>query len=223
MDPSDKKSIDILIVDDHPVYRWGLKTLLEGMGDLRVVGEAESAAEAIAKTHDLRPQLVVMDISMPGETGTEATGTEATKTLSAKYPKIGVIIVTMHADKETFLSAIRAGARGFLLKEASWEEVSLAIRVVSAGGLAFDAHSASWIVDHLTNPQADANPFPELTEREREVLELIADGLGNSAIARQMGLSVKTVRNYISRIFAKLQVIDRTEAAVRARRAGLGH
>ena len=218
MDDSAKRAISILIVDDHPVYRWGLKTLLEGMGDLRVVGEAESAAEAITKARDLHPQLIVMDISMPG-----ATGIEATKTLASQYPKIGVIIVTMLADKETFLSAIRVGARGFLLKEASWEEVGLAIRIVSFGGLAFDSHSAGWIVEYLANEQAGANLFPELTDREREVLELIADGLGNSAIARELNLSVKTVRNYISRIFTKLQVIDRTEAAVRARRAGLGH
>lgn len=218
MDSSDSQSISILIADDHPVYRWGLKNLLERMGDLRVVGEAETGAEALAKAHDLRPKLVVMDISMPG-----LTGIEATKTLVSRYPAIGVIIVTMLNDKETFLSAIRAGARGFLLKEASWEEVSLAVRAVSVGGLAFDSHSARWVIDHLTNPHAEVKPFPELTERERAVLALVADGQGNFAIARELHLSVKTVRNYISRIFAKLQVVDRTEAAVKARRAGLGH
>lgn len=218
MDSSDNQSISILIADDHPVYRWGLKTLLERTGDLRVVGEAETGAEALAKAHDLRPKLVVMDISMPG-----LTGIEATKTLVSRYPTIGVIIVTMFDDKETFLSAIRAGARGFLRKEASWEEVGLAIKSVSVGGLAFDSHSARWVVDQLTNPHAEAKAFPELTEREREVLTLIADGQGNFAIARELHLSVKTVRNYISRIFAKLQVVDRTGAAVKARRAGLGH
>lgn len=216
MDTSDCAAIRIIVADDHPVYRWGLKTLLSNIG-LRIVYEAKSAAEALAMAQTLRPELVLMDISMPG-----LNGIEATRKLVAKCPEIGVIIVTMLADKDTFLSAVRAGARGFLLKEASWEEVSLAIRIVNSGGLAFDSHAARWVIDHLTNPPADDNPFPQLTERELEVLKLVADGHGNAAIARELTLSLKTVRNYISRIFAKLQVVDRTQAAVKARQAGLG-
>jgi DNA-binding NarL/FixJ family response regulator len=218
MESSDCAPVRVIIADDHPVYRWGLKSLLSNIGSLHIVHEAKSATEAIAMAQVLRPQLVVMDISMPG-----LSGIEATRTLVAKYPEISVIIITMLADKETFLSAVKAGARGFLLKEASWEEVSLAIRIVSSGGLAFDSHSGRWVIDHLTNPQVDDNPFPELTERELDVLKLVADGHGNAAIARELMLSLKTVRNYISRIFAKLQVVDRTQAAVKARQAGLGH
>lgn len=218
MESSDGAPVRIIIADDHPVYRWGLKSLLSNIGSLHIVHEAKSAAEAIAMAQVLRPQLVVMDISMPG-----LNGIEATRTLVAKYPEISVIIITMLADKETFLSAVKAGARGFLLKEASWEEVSLAIRIVSNGGLAFDSQSGRWVIDHLTNPPADDNPFPELTDRELDVLKLVADGHGNAAIARELMLSLKTVRNYISRIFAKLQVVDRTQAAVKARQAGLGH
>jgi DNA-binding NarL/FixJ family response regulator len=218
MESSDGTPVSIIIADDHPVYRSGLKTLLSNMGSLHIVHEAKSGTEAVVMAQALRPELVLMDISMP-----DLSGIEATRALVAKYPEIAVIILTMLADKQTFLSAVQAGARGFLLKEASWEEVSLAIRIVSNGGLAFDSHSARWLIDHLTNPPADDNPFPELTERELDVLKLVADGHGNAAIARELMLSLKTVRNYISRIFAKLQVVDRTQAAVRARQAGLGH
>jgi DNA-binding NarL/FixJ family response regulator len=218
MSNSDSEFIDILIADDHPIYRSGLRALLETMQPLRVIGEASSGTEALTMAHELRPQLVLMDVNLP-----DLTGIEATKTLANKHPAIGVIIVTMLDDKDAFLSAIRAGARGFLLKGASSEEVGHAIKVVHFGGLAFDSRSSRWVIDHLTKPPTESRPFPELTDREREILELIADGLGNAAIARQLGLSVKTVRNYVSRIFARLRVVDRTEAAVQARRAGLGH
>jgi DNA-binding NarL/FixJ family response regulator len=218
MESSDGARVSIIIADDHPVYRSGLKTLLSNIGCFHIVHEAKSGTEAVVMAQALRPELVLMDISMPG-----LSGIEATRALVAKYPEIAVIILTMLADKQTFLSAVQAGARGFLLKEASWEEVSLAIRIVGNGGLAFDSHSATWLIDHLTNPPADDNPFPELTERELDVLKLLADGHGNAAIARELMLSLKTVRNYISRIFAKLQVVDRTQAAVKARQAGLGH
>lgn len=207
----------IIIADDHPVYRWGLKTLLSNVEFFHVY-EAKSAAEAVVMAQALRPEVVVMDVSTPG-----LSGVEATRALVAKYPEIGVIIVTMRDDRETFISAMRAGARGFLLKEASWEEVELAIRIVSSGGIAFDSRSARWAIDHLVNPVAGHNPFPQLTERELDVLKLVADGHGNQAIARELMLSLKTVRNYISRIFTKLQVGDRTQAAVKARQAGLGH
>lgn len=191
--------------------------LLETMPPLRIVGEASSGADAMTMTRELRPQLVLMDVNLP-----DFTGVEATRMLVSKHPTIGVIIVTMFADKDTFLSAIRAGARGFLQKGACSDEVSHAINVVHSGGLAFDSRSSQWVIDHLTKPSMVTRPFPELTDREHEILELIADGLGNAAIARQLSLSIKTVRNYVSRITGQLRVDDRAEAVVLARRAGLG-
>jgi DNA-binding NarL/FixJ family response regulator len=208
----------VLIADDHPVYRSGLRIVLDGIESLRVVGEARTGTEALTLTHELRPQLVLMDVNLPG-----ITGIEVTKTITSRYPEVAVIIVTMTDDQDVFISAMRAGARGYLLKEATSVDVVMAIQVVRSGGLVFDSRASSWVIDYMTKPQAVGKPFPELTDREREVLELIADGNGNAIIARKLGLSVKTVRNYLSRIFAKLQLVDRTEAAVQARRAGLGH
>jgi len=210
--------VSVLIADDHPVYRSGLRILLDSSESLRVVGEARTGAEALTMTHELRPQLVLMDVNLPG-----ITGIEATKTIASRYPETAVIIVTMLDDRDIFFSAMRAGARGYLLKGASSEDVGLAIEFVRSGGLVFDSQASSWVIEHLTRPPVAGKPFPELTDREREVLELVADGNGNAAIARELGLSIKTVRNYLSRIFAKLRLVDRTEAAVLARRAGLGH
>lgn len=210
--------ISILIADDHPVYRSGLRILLDNVKPLQVVGEACSGAEALTMAHELRPQLVLMDVALP-----DMTGIEATKTLVNRYPEMAVIVVTVLDEKDTFFAAMRAGARGFLLKEASSEDVAQAIKIVRSGGLVFDSHTSGWVIDHLTKPQAAGKPFPELTDREQEILGLVADGHGNARIARDLGLSIKTVRNYLSRIFVKLRIVDRTEAAVQARRAGLGH
>jgi DNA-binding NarL/FixJ family response regulator len=210
--------ISVLIADDHPVYRSGLRILLDGLGSLQVVAEAGTGTEALTMTYQLRPQLVLMDVSMPG-----VTGIEATKLIVGRCPDTAVIVVTVLDDRDVFLSAIRAGARGYLLKGGRLQDIASAIEIVRAGGLAFDAQASVWVVEHLTKPPASAKPFPELTDRERAVLELVADGRGNAAIARELGLSVKTVRNYLSRIFVKLHLVDRTEAAVQARRAGLGH
>ncbi|HEX3784167.1 MAG TPA: response regulator transcription factor [Pseudonocardiaceae bacterium] len=210
--------VSVLIADDHPVYRSGLRMLLNGIGKLRVVGEARTGTEALTMTYKLRPQLVLMDVNLPG-----VNGIEATKTIAGRCPETAVIIVTMLDDRDVFFSAIRAGARGYLLKGARSEDVEMAIEIVRSGGLVFDSQASNWVIEHLTKPPAFGKPFPELTDRERAVLELIADGRGNAAIARELGLSIKTVRNYLSRIFAKLHLVDRTEAAVQARRAGLGH
>jgi DNA-binding NarL/FixJ family response regulator len=210
--------VSVLIADDHPVYRSGLRTLLDGIGTLRVVGEARTGTEALTMAYKLRPHLVLMDVNLPG-----VTGIEATKTIANRCPETAVIIVTMLDDRDVFFSAMRAGARGYLLKGASSEDVGMAIEIVRAGGLVFDSQTSNWVIEHLTRPPASGKPFPELTDRERAVLELVADGRGNAAIARELGLSIKTVRNYLSRIFAKLHLVDRTEAAVQARRAGLGH
>jgi DNA-binding NarL/FixJ family response regulator len=209
---------DVLIADDHPLYRSGVRGLLQTTGTCRVVGEAANGTEALALIDRLRPDVVLMDVNLPG-----INGVEATKMIVHRNRNIAVIIVTMLEDRDTFLSAMRSGARGFLLKGAGAEELKLAIETVRAGSVIFDSRVSDWVVEHLTNPPALQDPFPELTVRERAVLELVADGKGNAAIARDLGLSVKTVRNYLSRIFAKLRLADRTEAAVRARRAGLGH
>ncbi|HEX4705205.1 MAG TPA: response regulator transcription factor [Pseudonocardiaceae bacterium] len=210
--------VSVLIADDHPVYRSGLRTLLDGIGTLHVVGEARTGTEALTMAYKLRPHLVLMDVNLPG-----VTGIEATKTIANRCPDTAVIIVTMLDDRDVFFAAMRAGARGYLLKGASSEDVGMAIEIVRAGGLVFDSQTSNWVIEHLTKPPASGKPFPELTDRELAVLELVADGRGNAAIARELGLSIKTVRNYLSRIFAKLHLVDRTEAAVQARRAGLGH
>jgi DNA-binding NarL/FixJ family response regulator len=211
-------TIDVLIADDHPLYRSGVRALLNHTGTRRVVGEARTGTEALTMTYQYRPHVVLMDVNLPG-----INGIEATKTIVNRCRETAVIIVTMLEDRDTFLSAMRSGARGFLLKGADSDELNRAIDIVCAGSVLFDSHVADWVIEYLTKPPAPHDPFPELTARERAVLELVADGKGNAAIARELGLSIKTVRNYLSRIFAKLRLVDRTEAAVRARRAGLGH
>jgi len=211
------KMIDVLITDDHPVYRSGLRSLLS-TASLNVVGEASTGREALALVHQLHPHLVLMDVNLP-----DLSGIEATRTIATRCPETAVIIMTMMEDRDTFLAALRAGARGYLLKGADLPEVCRAIETVHSGGLMFDRQVGSWVIEHMIKPPVANIPFPELTDRERAVLELVADGRGNAAIARELGLSIKTVRNYLSRIFTKLQLVDRTEAAVRARRAGLGH
>ncbi len=208
----------VLIADDHPVYLSGLRMLLELISTVEVVGEARTGKETLSEIYRLRPHLVLMDVNMPG-----TSGIEVTRTITPRYPEISVIILSMLEDRDTFLSAVRAGARGYLVKGASTGDIEQAIGTVRRGGVVFGAAVAAWALDYLNKPRELSKPFPELTDRERAVLELVADGLGNATIARRLGLSIKTVRNYLSRIFAKLQIADRTEAAVQARRAGLGH
>lgn len=217
--PSDSTGdIDVLIVDDHPVYRSGLRALLDLAPSLNVVGEAGNGREALTMTYKLRPHLVLMDVNLP-----EMSGIEATKAIQTRCPATAVIIVTMMEDRDTFLAAMRAGARGYLLKGTGVSGVCRAIENVRFGGLHFDQVAGQWVIEHLVQPPSSNAPFPELTDRELAVLELVADGRGNAYIARELTLSIKTVRNYMSRIFAKLQLVDRTQASVRARRAGLGH
>lgn len=211
-------TIRVVIADDHPVYLSGLRMLLDMISVVEVVGEARTGPEALAEIYRLRPHLALLDVNMPG-----TSGIEVTKTLASRCPDTSVIMLSMLEDRDTFLAAMRAGARGYLVKGASSEDIGQAIGTVRRGGVVFGAAVATWALDHLNKPRESAKPFPELTDRERAVLELVADGLGNASIARRLGLSIKTVRNYLSRIFAKLQIADRTEAAVQARRAGLGN
>jgi DNA-binding NarL/FixJ family response regulator len=207
----------IVLADDHPAFVAGLRALLGTIPGADVVGEAATGVAAIAEAHRLKPDVVLMDVNMPG-----VNGIEATRTIVARHHGTAVLILTMANEDDTVLASIRAGARGYLLKGASLDDIRRAIDAVSSGDMFFGAPVTGHIYDHLTRPPSRQVPFPDLTDREREVLELVADGRGNAAIAHELGLSIKTVRNYLSRIFNKLEVRDRTQAAVRARRAGLG-
>lgn len=216
--PEVGETVRVVIADDHPVYLSGLRMLLEVLSAVEVVGEARTGTEALAEIYRLRPHLALMDVNMPG-----TSGIEVTRTIATRRPDTAVIMLSMLEDRDTFLAAVRAGAKGYLVKGASSDDISHAIGMVRRGGVVFGSEVSAWALEYLNKPRESSKPFPELTDRERAVLELVADGLGNASIARRLGLSVKTVRNYLSRIFAKLQITDRTEAAVQARRAGLGN
>ena len=210
--------IRILIADDHTLFRDGLRALLNSLPVLEVVGEAATGQEVIEQAERLQPDVILMDLQMP-----EVNGIEATRRILRNSPHIGVIVVTMFEDDDSVFAAVRAGARGYVLKGADQEEVLQAIQVVAAGGALFGPSIAKRVVSFfaMLQPATPAQVFPELTEREREILELIAGGSNNTAIAEQLVISPKTVRNHVSNIFSKLQVADRAQAIVRAREAGL--
>jgi DNA-binding NarL/FixJ family response regulator len=209
--------IRVLIADDHPLYRAGLRSSLEADPAFEVVGEAGAGIDVVALSHRLQPDTVLMDISMSG-----IDGIAVTKAITADPSGTAVVILTVLEDSGSFFAAMRAGARGYLLKAAGVDDIGRAVNTVRRGGIAFGSGVAGWVLEHLTRQGGGAEPFPELTDRERAVLELIADGRGNAAIARDLDLSIKTVRNYLSRIFAKLRIVDRAEAAAYAQRAGMG-
>lgn len=211
--------IRVMIADDHPVFRHGLRSLLSALPDIAVVGEAADGEDAVRLAAELDPDVVVMDLKMPG-----LDGVEATRRIVRRAPGAGVLVVTMFEDDDSVFAAMRAGARGYLVKGADSPDVVRAITAVARGEAIFGPSIATRVLGYLTRPLSsqDERIFPELTAREREVLSLIAGGQGNNAIAARLALSPKTVRNNVSSIFAKLQVADRAEAIVRARRAGLG-
>jgi DNA-binding NarL/FixJ family response regulator len=213
------EALRILLADDHPVFRSGLRLLLaaEADGAAEVVGEATNGAEAVERARELQPDVVVMDLQMP-----ELNGIEATARIVAESPHIGVLVLTMFEDDDSVFAAMRAGARGYLLKGADQAEIVRAIRAVGSGEAIFGPRIARRVIDYFATERPAAVPFPELTAREREVLELIAQGRSNLDITRTLVLSPKTVRNHVSNIFTKLQVADRAQAIVRAREAGLG-
>jgi DNA-binding NarL/FixJ family response regulator len=213
------EAVRVLIADDHPLFRDGLRTLLASIDGLEVVGEAATGAEAVAVAEKLQPDVVVMDLNMP-ETG----GIEATRCIVHASPHVAVLVLTMYEDDDSVFAAMRAGARGYLLKGAGQHEVVVAIQAVAGGEAIFGPSIAKRITHYLSAPRTEtpAQVFPQLTEREREILDLIASGMSNPAIATRLYLSPKTVRNHVSNIFAKLQVADRAEAIIRAREAGLG-
>jgi DNA-binding NarL/FixJ family response regulator len=213
------ESIRVLIADDHPVFRDGLRTLLGSLPEAELVGEAATGEEAVNMAVATQPDVILMDLQMPG-----INGIEATRRILSTTPHIGVLVVTMFEDDDSVFAAMRAGARGYLLKGADQREILRAVRSVANGEAIFGPAIAQRLISFFANPRPSMPPqtFPELTDREREILELIAQGHSNTTIADTLVLSQKTVRNHVSNIFSKLQVADRAQAIVRAREAGLG-
>lgn len=211
-------AVRVVLVDDHPIVRDGLRALLGSVDDVDVVGEAASGEEAIEVVRNTAPDVVIMDIEMPG-----IGGIEATRRLAAAHPRSVVLVLTMYGEDEFVFAALRAGARGYLVKGAQQEDVLRTIRAVARGDAVFGQDAADRLLRTFSSaPVPTQTPFPELTEREREVLSLLADGNTNAVIGRRLGLTPKTVANHVSNILTKLQAVDRAEAVVRARRAGLG-
>jgi DNA-binding NarL/FixJ family response regulator len=212
-------ALRLLIADDHPAFRAGLRLLLESLDDVEVVGAAATGAEVVEHALALRPDVVVMDLQMPG-----MGGIEATRAIVRQAPEVNVLVLTMFEDEDSVFAALRAGARGYVLKGAGQDELARAIQAIASGEAIFSPAIATRVIDFFSRSLDDQPPqaFPELTDREREVLGLIAEGLPNPEITRRLVLSPKTVRNHVSNILVKLQVRDRSEAIVRAREAGLG-
>jgi DNA-binding NarL/FixJ family response regulator len=205
----------VLIVDDHPIFRDGLAGLLATLPDVEIAATAGTAEEALAGLGDSAPDIVLMDINLPG-----ASGVEATRAVLAAAPATAVLVISMVDDDDSVFAALAAGARGYVLKGASAGEITAALRTVAAGGAVFGAGVASRLLGrppaHQPGP-APASRQDALTAREREVLDLLADGASNRQIARTLGVSLKTVQNHVARILDKLQAADRTQAALRAR------
>lgn len=209
----------VLIADDHPLFRHGIRALLETTPDFEVVGEAQTGEEAISMADSLQPDVILMDVQMPG-----VNGIEATRRILHTSPHIRILMVTMFEDDTAVFTAMRAGAHGYVLKDTEKAEMLRAIRAVGSGEAIFSPAIAVRLIDFFTAPRPATPPqvFPELTDREREILDLIAQGQNNTEIASRLVLSHSTVRNYVSNIFSKLQVADRAHAIIRAREAGLG-
>jgi DNA-binding NarL/FixJ family response regulator len=209
--------LTILIADDHPLFRKGLMTLLSVLPNTQLVGEANSGAEAIRLAEQLQPDVILMDLRMP-----KGGGLEAIRQIVQTSPHIRILVVTMFEDDDSVFAAMRAGARGYVLKDMNDEEISRAIYAVGAGEAIFSPAIAARMMNFFTlRPALPTQIFPELTESESNVLKLMAQGHDNEEIARRLSFTVKTVRNYTSNIFSKLQVADRAQAIIKAREAGL--
>jgi DNA-binding NarL/FixJ family response regulator len=210
--------IRVFIADDHTLFRDGLRALFASIGDVELVGEAADGQAAVQGAQEQQPDVVLMDIQMAG-----LNGVEATRHIVSTSPHIGVIMVTMLEDDDSVFTAMRAGARGYVVKGADQTEMLRTIRAVAAGEALFSSEIAEKLMNFFARLEpSSAQIFPELTEREHEVLELIAKGLSNPEIARRLTISPKTVRNHVSNIFSKMQVADRAQAIIRAREAGMG-
>lgn len=211
------REIRVVVADDHPIYREGLITALASLQGVEVVGEAADGREALAAALTLAPDVVMMDIHMPG-----MNGIEATRQLTEQAPGVSVLVLTMLEDDESVFAALRAGARGYLVKGAQRREIARALEAVTHGELIIGSAVARRAQAAFAGTRAPGGPFEELTEREHEILDLVARGLTNQAIATRLVLSQKTVRNHVSNIFMKLGAADRGAAIIRAREAGLG-
>jgi DNA-binding NarL/FixJ family response regulator len=211
-------SVSVLVVDDHPMFRAGMVTVLQDLDDIEVVGQAANGLEAIELVGSLSPDVVLMDLRMP-----EVGGLEATARIKVEHPDAAVIVLTMDSDDDSIFAALRAGARGYLLKEADGLDIERAIAGVARGEAVFGAGIAERVLTLFSQGRSSSfSPFPELTPRELEMLELIAAGLDNPTIARRLFLSEKTVRNRVSAILTKLHARSRAEMVALARDAGLG-
>jgi DNA-binding NarL/FixJ family response regulator len=210
--------VRVVVADDHPIVRAGLVALLSSLPDVEVVATATTGAEAVREVVTTRPDVALLDLNMP-----ELDGIAATREIGRVAPEVGVLVLTMYDDDDSVFSAMRAGARGYLVKGVEQEDIARAIRSVAAGEAIFGPGVAQRVLGFLTAPMPRTEAvFPDLTPREHEILDLIAAGLRNAAIAERMGIAPKTVANNVSSILTKLQVADRAQMIVRARDAGLG-
>jgi DNA-binding NarL/FixJ family response regulator len=215
---ADSPSIRIVIVEDHPLYRRGLRTMIANVPEFTLAGEAADGLTAVGTVIEARPDVVLMDLQLPGQGGIAAI-----REIIAAIPTIRILVITLYEDEDSVFAALRAGARGYILKDSDEEDMVRAIRAIAAGESLFSPTVASRLLASFANVRPVApSPFPTLTERERDILHLMAQGRSNAAIAEELFLSVKTVANNVSNIFGKLQVADRSEAIVRARDAGFG-
>ena len=208
--------IRVLIADDHPLFRDGLAALLADGPGTELAGAAATGADAVDLARETEPDVVLMDLHMP-----VMNGIEATRRIVASCPQTAVLVLTMFDDDDSVLSALRTGARGYLLKGASREQIRCAIHAAASGEIIFGAQLAARMLACFT-AASPSPPFPQLTARERQVLDLLAQGRANTVIATRLSLSHKTVRNHVSNILAKLQVTDRAQAIIQARDAGMG-
>jgi DNA-binding NarL/FixJ family response regulator len=213
-------TIRLMIADDHQLFREGIKALLASIGSAEVIAEAANGIEAVQQALEHGPDVILMDIQMP-----ETNGVDATRKIVEANPRIGIIMLSMYDDDASVFTAMRAGARGYILKGADQGELMRAVEAAANGEALFSPSIAARLIRFFGNPRPNlpVDAFPDLTVRERELLDLIAQGQNNHAIARRLEISGKTVRNHVSNIFSKLQVADRAEAIVRAREAGYGH
>ena len=209
-------AVRVVVVDDHVVFREGLRALLARVPEIDVVGEAATSEEAVAVVAELGPDVVLMDLTLPGEGGAAACAA-----ITARQPEVAVLVLTMHADHAHLQQSLRSGARGYLLKDAEPDAILRAILAVHQGQAIFDRGIAAQVLAAGAAPRS-TRPFPELTEREHAILERLARGLGNEAIAGRLGVSLKTVQNNVSTILVKLGAADRAHAVALARDAGLG-
>ena len=221
MSGEQRSVLRVVVADDHPVYREGLAMVLGSLDGVTVVGEASDGLEAVERAEELRPDVVLMDLSMPG-----LNGVEATRRVRAALPDTQVLVLSMHEGADSVLAALRAGARGYLVKGATKHEVARALRDVAEGGAVFGGSVADQVLSRVQESsrttRRGSEQFPDLTDRELEVLDLVAAGLSNAAIATRLFLSDKTVRNVVSLVLTKIHARDRSDAVLKAREAGLG-